>query len=191
VFPRVAPILALAALVACGSRDEVMTPAGSAPPPGFAADILAEHNAARARAAPTPSPALAPLAWGADPASNAQAWAGGCSYQHNPNLGSRSLGENIAATAPPGAFSAAQVVDLWESEKPFYDYATNTCDTANVNNVAHTCGHYTQLVWRTTTVVGCAQVTCSTGSPFQGVSSWDFWVCDYAPPGNFVGQRPY
>jgi hypothetical protein len=73
---------------------------------------------------------------------------------------------------------------MWAAEAPDYDYATNTCKAGQV------CGHYTQIVWRSTTAVGCAFRTCTTGSPF-GSGSWDFWVCDYAPPGNYVGQRPY
>jgi hypothetical protein len=40
--------------------------------------------------------------------------------------------------------------------------------------------------------VGCARRTCTTGSPFSGgTGEWTFWVCDYDPPGNWVGERPY
>lgn len=53
------------------------------------------------------------------------------------------------------------------------------------------CGHYTQIVWRNTTHVGCATKVCDKNSPFQGFTRWQFWVCNYSPPGNFVGQRPY
>jgi pathogenesis-related protein 1 len=44
------------------------------------------------------------------------------------------------------------------------------------------CGHYTQIVWRDTTSVGCAAQSCPQG---------EIWVCDYSPPGNYVGQHPY
>jgi hypothetical protein len=38
---------------------------------------------------------------------------------------------------------------------------------------------------------GCARRTCDTNSPFGAqLPSWDFWVCDYEPPGNFVGRKP-
>lgn len=48
------------------------------------------------------------------------------------------------------------------------------------------------IVWRDTLRVGCAHRTCDTNSPFGAqLPSWDFWVCDYEPPGNFVGRRPY
>ena len=93
------------------------------------------------------------------------------------------LGENIAAGAPTQAVSDA--VASWVNEESSYDHATNTC-AAGVE-----CGHYTQIVWSTTTGVGCAKVSCTMNSPFGGFNTWDFSVCDYSPPGNYVGQPPY
>jgi len=52
------------------------------------------------------------------------------------------------------------------------------------------CGHCTQIIWKATTGVGCAHVSCTTSSPF-GSGIWDYSVCDYTPAGNYVGQRPY
>ncbi len=52
------------------------------------------------------------------------------------------------------------------------------------------CGHYTQRVGRETRQVGCAWAQCTRNSPFR-VSTWYLWVCNYALPGNFVGERPY
>jgi hypothetical protein len=159
------------------------------------------HNAVRADPAsvggsPAPSPALPALSWSATVAARAQAYADACVYRHDATaLHDLGYGENLAAAYPPGSFSTAQVVaGLWGSEAPFYDYAANTCDDTNAANTAHTCGHYTQLVWRGTTVVGCGFRTCSAATwPFTGGTPgpWDYWVCDYAPPGNWVGQRPY
>jgi hypothetical protein len=179
------------------AMNDAMVPAGGPPPPGFATDMVNAHNAVRANpssvgGSPAPSPALPALSWSDTVAARAQAWADGCVYMHNtPELHSLGYGENIAAGSPPGSLTTARVVaGLWGSEAPFYDHATNTCDDANPANDGHTCGHYTQLVWRSTSVVGCWFRTCTTGSPF-GSGSWDYWVCDYAPPGNYVGQKPY
>ena len=44
------------------------------------------------------------------------------------------------------------------------------------------CGHYTQIVWETTQKVGCAKIQCD---------GFDLWVCNYDPPGNWVGEKPY
>ncbi|MEM6522020.1 MAG: CAP domain-containing protein, partial [Cyanobacteria bacterium P01_C01_bin.70] len=41
------------------------------------------------------------------------------------------------------------VVAAWVAEKADYDYASNSCASGKV------CGHYTQIVWRETTAVGC------------------------------------
>ncbi len=188
----------LVALALAGGCDLVdpMGPSfapGPAPTPDAQAWLDA-HNAVRAgtmpgvTVSPTPAPLLAALGWSAAAASVAQAWASNCVYQHNPNLPTLRLGENIAASAPPGNLDAAAVVGLWASEWSGYHYDTNTCTLPDPPG----CGHYTQLVWRSTVNVGCALVTCSTGWPFGGTPGpWDFWVCDYEPPGNWVGERPY
>jgi hypothetical protein len=79
------------------------------------------------------------------------------------------------------------VVAAWSGEAADYDHAANSCAEGKQ------CGHYTQLVWRGTARVGCAHRVCTINWPFGPATpgSWDFWVCDYEPPGNFVGQRPY
>ncbi len=152
------------------------------PPAGLATEFVSAQNDVRRAATPTPSPALSDLLWSPDAASVAQAWANGCSYRHNAGRGD--YGENIAANYPPGGRTAADIVALWASEASSYDYASNACSGV--------CGHYTQIVWRATTGVGCAKATCpGTSSPFGNGQSWDFWVCDYDPPGNFIGQKPY
>ena len=78
------------------------------------------------------------------------------------------------------------VVTGWGAEYVDYSWVTNTCAAGKV------CGHYTQVVWRTTTKVGCAMATCSVNSPWGAAfPTWDFFVCDYEPPGNWVGEKPY
>jgi hypothetical protein len=116
-----------------------------------------------------------------------------CNWAHNANrnadyvaLGGAAsgVGENIAAGAPSESIAAA--VASWVNEKSSYDYATNTCASGQM------CGHYTQIIWKTTTAVGCAHVSCTTPiAALGGATKWDFSVCDYSPPGNYVGQRPY
>ena len=90
------------------------------------------------------------------------------------------VGENIAASTnyrdPQG------VVDMWMSETAWYHYATNSCDSGQE------CGHYTQIVWRDTLEVGCAITRCP--AILSGQAGY-FWVCDYGPGGNYVGQKPY
>jgi hypothetical protein len=145
--------------------------------------MLTAHNEARATARPAPRPPLPALQWSAEAAKKAEAWASQCTFEHNPGRGP--FGENLAA-ATPGAWKTADVVKDWASEAAHYDLGRNACASGKV------CGHYTQLVWRQTTHVGCAKRTCTKNSPFgKDFPTWEFWVCNYAPPGNVIGQKPY
>ena len=71
-----------------------------------------------------------------------------------------------------------QVVDGWGSEQADYNYANNSCAPGKV------CGHYTQVVWRTTKKVGCGMAVCKD-------SKQQVWVCQYQPAGNWVDSKPY
>ena len=130
--------------------------------------MLAVHNAVRARVG------AAPLTWSDRLAERAQDWADTLSarkqFVHRPNS---TYGENLF-TITGAAVSSAQVVNAWAAESRDYDYSSNRCHGV--------CGHYTQIVWRDTKQVGCA-VARGGGR--------EVWVCNYDPPGNWVGKRPY
>ncbi len=64
----------------------------------------------------------------------------------------------------------AAVVQGWYDEVQWYDYETNSCEKDRM------CGHYTQVIWNTTTELGCAATACTDRS--------QVWVCEYAPAGN-------
>jgi pathogenesis-related protein 1 len=183
-----ARVLLLALCASCatgldsGSANGTSDAGTTTPPTAEARAWLDAHNAVRQSVQPAPASPLPALTWSDAATQVAQAWADGCVYQHNQNRGER--GENIAANAPPSSWSLQDVVSAWASEATDYDYARNACAAGKV------CGHYTQLVWRDTTRVGCAHRTCTGNSPF-GSGSWEFWVCDYEPPGNWLGQKPY
>jgi len=48
-------------------------------------------------------------------------------------------------------------------------------------------GHYTQMVWRTTTHLGAGRATVQAGER----KGWTIVVCNYAPAGNRRGQAAY
>ncbi len=150
-------------------------PTTDVPPtdPSVVDGFLTPHNAVRSQAAPAPAPALAPMAWSDDLAEMAQTFVNGCVFGHNANRGS--AGELIASTSTTTA-TPGDMVALWSAEAGDYDYGANACAAG------HSCDHYTQLVWRTSTLVGCGIATCSFGR---------FAVCDYQSPGNVFGERPY
>ena len=150
------------------------------------------QNCARKTVIPAASPSLGILRWSTTLASGAQTWANTCTYAHSqaPNVG-----ENIYAGAVSSGFPANVERDSvtsanqggWADEFPFYNYAANTCASGEQ------CGHYTQMVWRATTQVGCALKQCTTNSPFIGFPNpnWTIVVCQYSPQGNINGARPY
>jgi len=135
----------------------------------------------RAAATPTPAVPLVPLVWDPGISGVAQSWADGCHFMHSQGP----YGENIFARAGNNVITSKDVVNAWASESPNYSYADNTC-AANQQ-----CGHYTQIVWAGSTKLGCGVTSCSQNSPFQGSNNWEFWVCNYDPPGNYSGAKPY
>ena len=181
------PFLTLVAIVVSGSaqaqfpysygpytpRDppyggQYAPPAQVRSPASIAQAMLDAHNAIRARVG------VPPLVWSDQLAQVAQDWAnhliatGG--FSHRPN---NRYGENIY-TISGGIASPAQVVGYWAREARGYDVRSNTCSGV--------CGHYTQIVWGKTRAVGCAVATDRRR---------EVWVCNYDPPGNIIGYRPY
>ena len=144
--------------------------------------ITSQHNATRSSATPTPSPPLDPLCWSNSVSAHAQAWADTCTFGFDPSLGTLGDGQNFYAVAVGVGFPAQDAEPAWASEAADYDYATNSCS-------AGSCGHYTQVVWRSTDFLGCGIKHCTTNSPVG--SDWTIVVCNYKPAGNVNGQRPY
>ncbi|KAJ0788485.1 putative CAP domain-containing protein [Helianthus annuus] len=75
-------------------------------------------------------------------------------------------------------WNPSQAAVTWVSEGRWYNHQSNSC------NQGRECGHYTQIVWKTSRRIGCARVTCFGG---RGV----FMICNYDPPGNYIGEKPY
>jgi len=132
--------------------------------------FLDAHNARRAKYNETP------LTWSAALASLAQDWSNQMAqtgnFDHRPN---NNEGENIFSGT--GTYSPKDVVDAWGNEVSNFHADSNTCDP-NAE-----CGHFTQIVWATTTTVGCGSATAADGTVY--------WTCNYDPPGNFTGIGPF
>ncbi len=152
--------------------------------PANLSGITAAHNAVRAMVGT--SPALPPMTWSPALAATAAAWVGTCTDTMAPtglvdhNAGRSTghpyyVGENIFASS--GTASGSQAVTSWASEGASYNYVANTCSGG-------TCGHYTQVVWRTSIEIGCALGDCP-GLQFRSTI-----ICDYGPGGN-SGGKPY
>ncbi|KAH7861018.1 hypothetical protein Vadar_020665 [Vaccinium darrowii] len=134
------------------------------------AELLNGHNSLRAGLN------LPPLQWNTTLTSYAKWWAnqrrGDCALIHS----NSDYGENIF-WGQGDDWTATEAVEAWEAEESYYNYESNTCMPNR------DCTHYTQMVWRTTTFLGCAKIKCNDGDTYV--------VCEYYPHGNVIGQRPY
>jgi pathogenesis-related protein 1 len=52
-------------------------------------------------------------------------------------------------------------------------------------------GHYTQIVWRTTTHVGAARLTFQLADKSGVTRTYVAVICNYSPPGNVNGEKPF
>lgn len=149
-----------------------------------AASIIAAHNKWRAAAGVAEKLSYSPAL-----AASAQVWADNLKHTNHCRMrhSHGQYGENLywasALSWSNGSIelqkvSPNQVVDDWGNEKTDYDYAHNDCKPGKI------CGHYTQVVWRTTTAVGCAVAVCED-------TQEQVWVCQYQPAGNWEGRKPY
>jgi len=142
-------------------------PASSGSSGGFVANAdidayLKGHNDYRAKHG------AQPLTWSTELENTAQTWANGCKFEHSHGK----YGENIAAGSP--TLSISDAIRMWTTdEEKQYDPNSPTYS------------HFTQVVWKATTQLGCASKTCS-GGLYPG--SWTYHVCEYNPPGNVIGE---
>ncbi len=154
-----------------GGDEEARAIGGSPPETGAAvapaalSPLLDAHNRLReAHCAP-------PLSWSSTLAEQARQWANhlaesGCNLAHSTS----DVGENLAA-ATSGTLTAEGVAELWYREKSDYDFRRGGFSMRT--------GHFTQLVWKGTTAIGCGTSSCG---------GLDIYVCNYAPAGNVQGE---
>ncbi|PPJ55129.1 hypothetical protein CBER1_09960 [Cercospora berteroae] len=136
--------------------------------PGFhngslESEVLNSTNYYRARHA------ARPVTWNSTLAHFAQSWAATCIWGHSAGP----YGENIAA----GFVNATLAVDAWAGEEVEYDYEKGGFSMGT--------GHFSQLVWRNTTKIGCAIAECQ--SLVATGAHGAYLVCEYDPAGNTLG----
>ncbi|CAI7651383.1 unnamed protein product [Penicillium glandicola] len=105
----------------------------------FKADMLKVTNEYRANHDANP------LKWNETLADYSQKWAEACIWKHSKS----SYGENLAY----GYQNVSAAVIAWGDEGDLYNFGKPTGFTEET-------GHFTQLVWKATTQVGCAAVNC-------------------------------
>lgn len=154
------------------------TSARAQPQATISDQFLTPHNQARAAVGVGPLQWSKNLTLSASQITNAQQKAG-CGFA---NLNSSPYGANQAWASYP--MGPAEAVGSWVNQGKYYNHTSNTCAQGQE------CGTYTQVVWRNSVEIGCAQVTCvSKGG--GGARAATLTLCVYNPHGNVQGQFPY
>lgn len=131
------------------------------------------------------------LVWDETIANDAQSYADQLAtsgaWEHDPKNATGytngAYGENLYTSTEKVTLEFA--TDAWADEDQYYTYGNIGDDTTCV--AGEMCGHYTQIVWKSTSRVGCAKSKYKTGT----YKNWYLIVCKYQTPGNYVGQKPY
>jgi pathogenesis-related protein 1 len=157
------------------AQDTLYT--GSRVPSAQAIDALAFHNKVRSDVG------APPLQWSPELSKFAQAWAenlaaNGCKMKHRPYNGewAQRYGENIYMGLGR-VFTPNDASKGWYGELKDYRYGVLT------NENWYKTGHYTQMVWNKTTMVGMGMAQCADGAYII--------VANYDPAGNQIGKKPY
>ena len=134
--------------------------------------ILDLHNSERAAVG------APPVEWNAQLASDANGWAIQLAQSgqliHAPREGRGIERENLSEGNP--WWTTDQMVDSWRAEKRYFHAGLfpNVC-TGDWSQ----CAHYSQMIWPTTTELGCGE---ASGSGHKWL------VCRYSPGGNKDGK---
>ncbi|KAK3846951.1 MAG: CAP domain-containing protein [Linnemannia gamsii] len=102
-----------------------------------------------------------PLRWNWEAANFGENWLQYCAFQHTGGK----FGENLAA----GHHDFPTAIKAWYDEVNQYNFDAPGFYSAT--------GHFTQVVWKDTTSVGCAKRACP---------NWTIYICNYEPAGNIV-----
>jgi len=153
---------------------------------GLAQRLLDAHNRERADVG------AAPLQWDAELAAHAASYgpvlASLRQLVHSPRDSRPGERENLAM-AWHGTLGPEQLIDMWSREKDLLQpgalglgcpvkLGCMTFPAASRTGRWEDIAHYTQMVWPTTTRVGCAIFA----------ADWDYLICRYSPPGNIDGK---
>ncbi|XP_059810232.1 C-type lectin domain family 18 member A-like isoform X1 [Hypanus sabinus] len=140
--------------------------------------ILAHHNRLRSKVQP-PAANMQKMEWSEKLARLAQLRASSCQRSQQDQQikvaeeEEEEIGWNLHTTTDPRV-SFSNVIDLWFREAQNYHYHMGQC------KYNASCQHYTQLVWATSSKVGCGKHVCVQNG------QWTVNIgCAYSPGGNW------
>lgn len=163
-------LLPVAAMLLAGAMTSVAYAQGN-----FQTQMLVAHNVERQ------SVRAMHMVWDARLAADADAYARELAragrWGHSAPRMREEEGENLWA-GTRSAFGLAEMVAAWSSEKRMF--RAGVFPNVSRSGSWHDVGHYTQMVWPTTTRIGCG---------LSSSDNWDYLVCRYSSPGNVLGYR--
>nr|POF17733.1 putative pathogenesis-related protein [Quercus suber] len=179
VLPTTTPPVVIST-IASPSPSADSTSESSAKPTSYEEIAVYHHNIHRANhSAPD-------IAWSDDLASTAATIAASCVYAHDTTTNGGGYGQNIAAGVEPANISAI-ITDLFYNGEVgwFTGYGDANPDMTEFEHW----GHFSQIVWKASTHVGCATQHCPGGlaNTGSGISPY-FTVCNYKEVGNMGGE---
>merc|ERR1719239_695577 len=149
-------------------------------------NIVDRHNWRRARVVPAATNMMQ-MRWSRELEVMARHWAEACEFrdglthdQHRFIPGGMFVGQNMASHTS----NINIAIDFWWDEKREYKYGTPYLQQINATKCGFMLGHYTQITWAETYLIGCASAHCGDNETVI--------VCNYGPAGNVVPfDRPY
>uniref|UniRef100_A0A8C2IML0 Cysteine-rich secretory protein LCCL domain containing 1a n=1 Tax=Cyprinus carpio TaxID=7962 RepID=A0A8C2IML0_CYPCA len=154
--------------------------------------ILDLHNKLRGQVYP-PAANMEYMVWDTELERNAQEWAETCLWEHGPTGLLPQIGQNLGVHwgryRPPTSHVQAWYDEIKDYSFPYPQECNPHCPFKCSGPV---CTHYTQLVWATSSRIGCAINVCYNMNVWGQIwAKAVYLVCNYSPKGNWWGYTPY
>ncbi|XP_062841642.1 cysteine-rich secretory protein LCCL domain-containing 1 [Trichomycterus rosablanca] len=154
--------------------------------------ILELHNKLRGQVYPHASN-MEYMVWDDELERSAEQWAETCLWEHGPEGLLNHIGQNLGVHwgryRPPTSHVQAWYDEVKDFTFPYPQECNPYCPFRCSGPV---CTHYTQLVWATSSRIGCAVNMCYNMNVWGQI--WTkavYLVCNYSPKGNWWGNAPY
>uniref|UniRef100_A0A3B4CYK3 LCCL domain-containing protein n=1 Tax=Pygocentrus nattereri TaxID=42514 RepID=A0A3B4CYK3_PYGNA len=154
--------------------------------------ILDLHNKLRAQVYP-PASNMEYMVWDTELERTAEEWAETCLWEHGPAGLLPQIGQNLGVHwgryRPPTSHVQAWYDEVKDYSFPYPQECNPHCPFTCTGPV---CTHYTQLVWATSSRIGCAINVCYDMNVWGQIwAKAVYLVCNYSPKGNWWGHAPY
>lgn len=142
--------------------------------------ILYNHNIHRS------NHSASSLTWSDTLQASAQKLAARCVYEHDTSIDGGGYGQNIGYGVKENNIGQMITNLMYNDEMGFFSDLYGLASP--IMALFDSWGHFSQIVWKSTTEVGCATVVCDSLGNVDASGSLPFTVCNYNPAGNTGGE---